>query len=29
MPQIPDIITLLSVADSEAEVRYQDWNIAG
>jgi hypothetical protein len=29
MPQIPDIITLLSVAGSEAEVRYQDWNIAG
>ena len=29
MPQIPDIITLLRVASSEAEVRYQDWNIAG
>jgi hypothetical protein len=29
MPQIPNIITLLRVAGSEAEVRYQDWNIAG
>ena len=29
MPQIPDTITLLRVAGSEAEVRYQDWNIAG
>ena len=29
MPQIPDTITLLRVAGSEAEVRHQDWNIAG
>ena len=29
MPQIPNTITLLKVAGSEAEVRYQDWNIAG
>ncbi len=29
MPQIPDIITLLRVAGSEAEVRHQDWSIAG
>ena len=29
MPQIPNTITLLKVAGSEAEVHYQDWNIAG
>ena len=29
MPQIPNTITLLKVAGSEAEVRHQDWNIAG
>ena len=29
MTQIPNIITLLRVVGSEAEVRYQDWNIAG
>ena len=29
MPQIPNTITLLRVAGLEAEVRYQDWNIAG
>jgi hypothetical protein len=29
MPQIPNTITLLKVAGSETEVRYQDWNIAG
>ena len=29
MPQIPNIITLLRVAGSEAEVRYQDRSIAG
>ena len=28
MPQIPNIITLLRVAGSEAEVRYQDRIIA-